>query len=70
MASDVDTSSSKRRGALSPVAKELLAGTVGGCLGIIAGQPLDTVKVCACARADQVFVCVCVCPCLYFCNTS
>ena len=27
------------------VVKELVAGTVGGCAGIVAGQPLDTIKV-------------------------
>ena len=26
-------------------AKELVAGTVGGCVGIVVGQPLDTIKV-------------------------
>ena len=25
--------------------KDLTAGTIGGCSGIVAGQPLDTVKV-------------------------
>jgi solute carrier family 25 carnitine/acylcarnitine transporter 20/29 len=25
--------------------KDLTAGTVGGCAGIVAGQPLDTIKV-------------------------
>lgn len=27
------------------IAKDLAAGTVGGCAGIVAGQPLDTIKV-------------------------
>ena len=45
MASDFQVIQAPRRnGSLSPVMKELIAGTVGGCLGIIAGQPLDTVK--------------------------
>lgn len=30
---------------LGPVAKDLLAGTIGGMAGIVAGQPLDTIKV-------------------------
>jgi solute carrier family 25 carnitine/acylcarnitine transporter 20/29 len=30
---------------LSPTVRELVAGTVGGCAGIFAGHPLDTVRV-------------------------
>jgi hypothetical protein len=29
---------------MAPVVEELIAGTIGGCAGIAAGQPLDTIK--------------------------
>ena len=34
------------------IVKDLTAGTVGGCASILAGQPLDTVKVRLQARGD------------------
>ena len=30
---------------LNMIIKDLTAGTIGGCMGIIAGQPFDTIKV-------------------------